>query len=56
MSENVLALVVTSAKRIIYLAIRSLYSVVKDKGIDAGTVIWYCFPNEPIPHMLEARH
>lgn len=55
MSEYVLALVVASAKRIMYLAIRRLYSVVRDKGIDAGHGHWYWFPDELIPRMQEAR-
>jgi len=41
-SEYVLALVVASAKRIMYLAIRRLYSVVKDKGTEDAGLHGHC--------------
>ena len=42
MSEYVLVLVVASANFIMYLAIRRLYSVVKDKGIEDAGLHGHC--------------
>ena len=42
MLKYVLALVVANAKRIMYLAIRRLYGVVRDKGIENAALHGHC--------------